>query len=247
MHAHDSNPLMPSFLFSANSRTGDGWQRTHVGYHATYRRINGVLENSDATLRDFWKQMLALRDQGTGLLGHPDYIPPAGASTLIYQPPLYDTGTASYQDVRRILARIHDYHIKCLGQRIVLVVGDHQTYDRMLKLKINSTSNEYSWLVSLPGELHFKWHVTLALHRLWWKRLAGWFCATAGMIETINENSMEAADKIKYILDFYSRVCLAIITYLSKVFGAELRDVDAFLVAHADNLGACNPPHDTCE
>jgi hypothetical protein len=185
--------------------------------------------------------------RGQGCSGIRITPPPAGASTLIYQPPLYDTGTASYQDVRRILARIHDYHIKCLGQRIVLVVGDHQTYDRMLKLKINSTSNEYSWLVPLPGEFHFKWHVTLALHRLWWKRLAGWFCATAGMIETINENSMEAADKIKYILDFYSRVCLAIITYLSKVFGAELRDVDAFLVAHADNLGACNPPHDTCE
>ena len=58
----------------------------------------------------------------------------------------------------------------------------------------------------------------LDLHRLWWQRLARWFCTVAGMSETINEKNMEAADKTKYILGFYFRVCMAIITYLNKVF-----------------------------
>ena len=126
------------------------------------------LELTSATMPPFvasmacWKTATPLYEiSGSNYLRHPDYTPPSGASTLIYQPPLYDTGTASYRDVRRILTRIYDYHIKHLGQRIVLLVGDHQTYDRMLKLKINSPSNQYSWLVPLPGEFHFKWHVAL--------------------------------------------------------------------------------------
>ena len=39
-------------------------------------------------------------------------------------------------------------------------------------------------------------------------------------------------------LHFYSLVCVAIVTYLLKVFGNDLDDADAFIERHNANKGA---------
>ena len=213
-----------------------GWQRDAGSVMDPLVKIHNTLRDSRGYLHQMWTHFFTIATVGTGILGHPDYDPPMGRSKVIYQNPLFDCGTAAYEDVKAILKRIYDFHVGLLKQLVVLVVGDQQTFIRMLKLKIQNP-RLYRWLVPIPGEFHFKWHAALALHRLWWTVMCKWFQQAAEQTNTVTEKGMEAADKIKYILPFCSLVILAIATYLKNVFGEDLDDVDAFLAAHVANTG----------
>ena len=139
-----------------------GWQRDTGSVMDPLIKINAVLRDSRDALHQLWRHFVSIANVGTGVLGHPHYIPRFGRSKVIYQRPIYQCGTASYDDVEKLLRRIHDFHVRDRRQSLVYVVGDQQTYDRMLKLKIRNPE-PYRWLLPLPGEFHFKWHVTLAI------------------------------------------------------------------------------------
>lgn len=221
---------------------GAGWQRRDRGGTAVVTTIQNTLNHRRAVLDQMWKESFEAAGKGTGLLGHPKYDP-GGRSVFIYQKPLFECGTAAYEDVEAMLARIHQSHVVEKGHRKVMVVGDQQTYDRMLRIKTDATvrktdARDYDWLIVLPGEFHFQWHATLAFHIKWWHYFSAWFCTAAGQDNTVDYGSMQKADKIKYILHFYSLVTLSCVTYLRKVFTqAELDSYDTFVQAHAGNHG----------
>ena len=64
------------------------------------------------------------------------------------------------------------YHCKLdlLDIELMLVIGDEQTYDRMIKMK-SAQPNNYRWLVPFPGEFHLCGHVLHCTFRLWWTHL----------------------------------------------------------------------------
>jgi hypothetical protein len=72
------------------------------------------------------------------------------------------------------------------GFSYVLVVGDQQTYKRMIDLKREQPA-EYAGLVPMPGEFHFRIHVDFTLSGLLWLSLVQKLRAHLGFEKTIRE------------------------------------------------------------
>ena len=93
-----------------------------------------------------------------------------GRPTVIYMgKPLLDLSTASYQDNAVMLWFIHYFLTeKNPALKYIIITGDEQTYDRMIKIKSNSPQ-EYEWRIPWPGEFHCCGHVLhcIAIYRLW--------------------------------------------------------------------------------
>ena len=89
--------------------------------------------------------------------------------------PLIHTGTASYQDNKGCLLAIDNKVMtEGLGNLATIVVGDQQTFDRMVKLRRNMPMM-YRHIIPFNGEMHFAVHFLHAAWRLYHGPLLSFF------------------------------------------------------------------------
>ena len=177
---------------------------------------NGDNERTD-TLHLIWIEG-TIAFNNSSLLHHPRTSP--AASRVVYQPPVLEVSTAAYADVEKFLEAVKNEHIRRLGHKVVGVLGDWQTFNRMWHLKIHDAS--FSWLVPLPGEFHFTWHVGQSMYILWWNHLFGWVANKGNMEKTMKPPSdMDHCENIQYV-DHFLQLCLqSSMKYLSDVLGPD--------------------------
>ena len=88
-------------------------------------------------------------------------------SFLVWEPEVY-TGTESYADNRDVLDTIERRVEAELPRALcTIIVGDQQTFDRMMKLK-RSQYEDYKHVIPFNGEMHMCAHFCHAGWRLWW-------------------------------------------------------------------------------
>ena len=123
------------------------------------------------------------------VLNHPDYNPPYGRSIVSYQNHIRTLhGTAGYDDVRKGLAAIVSLLCVTMCVSWILVVGDQQSYSRMVWL-IRHESPTYDAIIPLPGDFHFAVHLLMAIHMLWWDHLVSFVIRKSGFgLQTIHEH-----------------------------------------------------------
>ena len=92
----------------------------------------------------------------------------------MFEAPMMDAATASYDDVDPFLNIMIATMCAIENFKLVMVVGDGQSYSRMVWLKINRP-DIFKWLIPLPGEFHFIVHVLMAIHILWYAPLICFF------------------------------------------------------------------------
>ena len=114
-----------------------------------------------------WKHYLEIG--GDSILARPNFQHP-GRTSIVYHEPVFDASTASYHDMSLSLQRIKQKQVVEKRLTFVMVVGDQQTYKRMVDLKREQPS-EYHWLVPMPGEFHFRVHTDFAITDLLWASL----------------------------------------------------------------------------
>ena len=139
-----------------------------------------------------------------------------------------DVSTAAYDDVDKFLQAVRAFHVGKLGHRVVGVVGDWQTFNRMWHLKnvVEGHDEDLDWLVPLPGEFHFTWHCAEAMYKLWWRNLLQWAATEANMMKSIKDPaSMATTDNTKYIDHFFQLLIKAVTQYLFEVLGEEYLSV----------------------
>ena len=78
-----------------------------------------------------------------------------------------DNGTAGYADVRKFLGRLRELIVSKLSIPLAIVVGDQQSFSRMVWLKRKEPSS-YSFVIPFYGDFHFAVHLLMAVHTLWW-------------------------------------------------------------------------------
>ena len=143
--------------------------------------------------------------------------------------PLVNIATSSYQDNCVVMWYIH-YIISLVlpALTFMFIVGDEQTFDRMIKLK-TARPNVYDWLIPIPGEFHFVGHVNQAILRLWWGMLLQ-PCSIVLQREDINRDA--GMKKFNQHDEFLFMCITAIHMWFEHVFGHDclcnepyLRDV----------------------
>ena len=179
--------------------------------------------------RGFMQQARAA-EEPEDILRHPN-VPKPPRTETIYEEPITDTGTAAYKDVDKFLTKVRLLWLWCMGlpksltrrvagASIVLVVGDHQTWSRMLWLKLYHPQR-YQWLLMLPGEFHFTVHALMALHILWWHALGAWVVLKLDCSKTIKRD-WTSVEKYKYYDHFYQLMIATLAAHLARVVPAPL-------------------------
>ena len=91
----------------------------------------------------------------------------------IWQPLCY-VGTTSYQDNATVLELIDDaIRAQCTGHKATIIVGDQQTFDRMVKLR-RASPDLYGKVIPFNGEMHYAAHFLHAGWRLYYDKLLQW-------------------------------------------------------------------------
>ena len=152
----------------------------------------------------------------SSVLNHPDYDP-EGAHKIIYNKPVLDVSTAAYPDVMKVLDQIQtDLVDNGPRLKVVFVVGDQQSYDRMLNL-IEQQPRRYKWIVPLPGEFHFMGHCYFAFNRLWYDDLTGWAAQICGFDKTVKRDT-EDMSYFSHYDRFYALLTISIMVVFAGAF-----------------------------
>jgi hypothetical protein len=175
-----------------------------------------------------------------GALTHP--LTPADRDHVIYQDHVpTDNGTAGYADVRKLLAVLRFYVISTLSIPFAFVIGDQQSFSRMVWLK-RKEPESYSFVIPFYGDFHFAVHCLMAIHSLWWGPLVGWLLETTGFCsQSINEtwSSVELYNRYRFV---YEVIIVGILAYLLEVLPAGALDDPGPLLeaARTQNKGKKN-------
>jgi hypothetical protein len=85
--------------------------------------------------------------------------------------PIIEMDTASYVDNAVMVWFIEgEVRRKFPNCEYIIIIGDEQTYDRMIKMK-SARAAMFEWLIPMPGEFHVIGHICHCLYRLYWDDL----------------------------------------------------------------------------
>jgi hypothetical protein len=136
---------------------------------------------------------------------------------VIYQSHVPTTnGTAGYADVRKFLERHKQLVTVGLGIPISFVVGDQQSFSRMVWLK-RMEGGSYDSVVPLPGDFHAAVHMLMALHILWWAPLVRWLVENTGFCEATIVESWSSVELYNRYRFFYETIIVGILAYILEV------------------------------
>ena len=178
-----------------------------------------------------WRAFMSQTQAGDDILRHP-HVPKPEQTELLFEEPLLDAGTAAYADVDKWLVAVRNLFCFLVGITVgcvagdeqewtpsaadlVLVVGDQQTWSRMLWLKLMHPER-YSWMLPLPGEFHFTVHLLMAIHILWWHTIIFFAVNSLDSHKTIKQG-WTSVEQYKYYDHFYQLTIRALALYMAEV------------------------------
>ena len=166
-------------------------------------------------------------------LGYPD-DPEHNALPCKYEvhEPLVNMDTASYLDNGVTLHRIVTELREALATlKFIIVAGDEQTFDRMVKLLIHGHAM-FKWCIPWPGEMHLTAHTLHGTFRLWWDILLGNFSLLLGRTKVTKDWTMTNWNHQDM---FMLVVCEAIRRWFCEVFCHDWMEQRAGMEARTSN------------
>ena len=160
-----------------------------------------------------WQTFIAQAAAGLDILTHPAVHAAPPRTVTVYQEPVLNVNTASYQDIDTSTQFISDR--KLAGSEMILIVGDQQLYIRLLWQKIYNP-DRWTWMLPLPGEWHFSVHVLMALHKLWFRPLVEKLIIGLSFSKTIKD-TWTSVEVYVYYDRFYQLLISACADYLRHV------------------------------
>jgi hypothetical protein len=87
------------------------------------------------------------------------------ANILILEPKL-NVQTLSYAEVVPLVEEFYRNHIANSNRTFAFISGDQQVWIKLWKLRKNHPQ-KYGWLIPLPGEWHWMWHIIKGIFRVY--------------------------------------------------------------------------------
>ena len=85
---------------------------------------------------------------------------------MLILPPEINKSTAKYEDVAETLRKFFNAYIRGTSRTFALVSGDQQVFTLIWFLRLRFPT-EFQWVVPIPGEWHWEWHILRGIFRLW--------------------------------------------------------------------------------
>ena len=94
-----------------------------------------------------------------------------GVSNVIYKnliilPPIIPCNTSTYVDVQKLLEDFFLQFIASTNRIFAFVSTDQACFALVWGLKLKFP-NKFSWVIPVPGEWHWTWHILKAIFKIW--------------------------------------------------------------------------------
>ena len=215
-----------------------GYAYTGASNEAAYAHL------MDCDLRSFnnncmWGYYVSVSAEGIRVDERPNYWPVNENKTrVVYREPLLGVGTASRSDIATIIATVHKKCVVEQGFKVVLLVGDFQTFGHMVRWnKMNKTGN--SWMCPVPGEWHWWVHSLMAINQEWWDTNFSRLNAQGEFCEKGVEQKWDGVEKFNRYKFFHETYIIAAMQYLTEIVPAFAMKSPSMLVETCkENKGA---------
>ena len=131
-------------------------------------------------------------------------------SDFVILEPELNCSTLKYEDIERVLCKFYSNYLETSSRTFAFVSGDQQTWIKMWYLRILHPV-KYLWLIPIPGEWHWTWHILKGIYRMYGKTLL------LPLSIVLNYTSLDLeADTFHYAEDFLQIVTLALFKWCMK-------------------------------
>ena len=134
--------------------------------------------------------------------------------------PMLDTNTASYNDNGEMLEFVREESLRMLSHKpnYLFVIGDQQTYERMIHLK-NNYPDLFWWLIPIPGEFHVCAHMLECIYHLFWTQL---FKDLRAPMNRAHITEFKLIETFNTHEEFALVVCAGVMDFLEGILGSQI-------------------------
>lgn len=143
-------------------------------------------------------------------------------SQYIILTPELNISTAKTDDIIYLLDDFYAKYIQTAQRKFCFISGDQQTYSHLWKLR-KAEPDYYGWLIPLPGEWHWTWHITKGIFKIFGKT----FLLPFSKVLLFKNLDLEA-NNWHYAEDILEIITMAIFLWLKK-YVPDVRDVVGFM------------------
>jgi hypothetical protein len=125
-------------------------------------------------------------------------------SNIVIMKPMFDLQTLSYEDIHKVIDDFFVKYIQDSGRKFAFVFGDQQTWVRLWMIHMQDP-DVYRWLIPIPGEWHWTWHILKAIYRTYY------YVILLPLSKVLGYTSLDReADNFHYAEDFLELVTIAV-------------------------------------
>ena len=129
---------------------------------------------------------------------------------MYIQEPMENLQTLQYKDIILVIDEFYRKHIQQTVRNFAFVSGDQQTWIKLMILR-QKNQNKYNWMIPIPGEWHWTWHIIKGIFRMFYDSILHPFAKVLGF-----KSLDKKADNFHYAEDLLEMVTLSVFKWMEK-------------------------------
>ena len=125
-------------------------------------------------------------------------------SDVTFWKPIFHRSTLLNSDIQNTVDEFYKEHMKDTPRTCVVISGGWQVWVKLWNLVVNNPA-KYKWMIPVPGEWHWTWHIIKGIYRLYFKTILFPFAKHTGF-RTLDEEALN----FHYAEDFLEMITIAI-------------------------------------
>ena len=156
-------------------------------------------------------------------------------SDITFLQPIFNKQTLKTEHVKHAVDEFHGDHMAGTTRVCAIISGDFQVWIKLWWLHVNYPE-KYNWLIPVPGEWHWTWHILQGIYKMYYKVYLLPFSKVLGF-RTLDAE----AKNFHYAEDLLEMVTIAISNWIEQC--VEFRRAEGITVAEwLHDIGQYNKP-----
>lgn len=135
-------------------------------------------------------------------------------SNITFLKPLFHRQTLTYEDVQHSVEIFYYKYIEPHNRQYAIVSGDQQVWIKLWLLHLKDPQ-KYHWLIPVPGEWHWTWHILKAIFKMYYSSML------LPLSKVLRFSSLDPeAKNFHYAEDFLEMVTIAVQKWIQSSLAA---------------------------
>lgn len=131
-------------------------------------------------------------------------------SDITYLPPMLNAETKTTEDIEKVVEEFRKAYIEGTLREFAVIYGDYQVWCQLFLLLLRNPA-KYFWLIPMPGEWHWTWHILKGIYKMYYRSILLPFSKIIGF-----RSLDEKADNFHYAEDLLEMVTIAVFNWMKE-------------------------------